>query len=381
MAKKSDDKSTPQDDKAKRLQMINDKLMPEIKKRFGEDIIFHGQNTLDVESVSTGSIAVDRAIGIGGLPKGRITEIYGPESSGKTTFTLHLIAEAQRAGDICAFVDVENALDTSWARRIGVDTDELFISQPNSGEEALALAETLVESGMFGVVVIDSVSALVPRAEIDGEMGDSHVGLQARLMSQALRKLTGKVKQNNAIVVFINQLREKIGVVYGNPEVTSGGRALKFYSSVRLDIRRIQSIKASGESVGNRTRIRVTKNKVSAPFREAEFDIMFDEGISTCGEILDFGVELGIITKRGAYYSYNDENIGQGKEKAKDRLRDPEYSDTTFEIHQKILAALEMPPLKTMPIYDKLALVALGEASGDPKNLPEGELEIEDVEE
>ncbi len=272
---------------------------------------------LNVESIPTGSLSLDIALGVGGIPKGRVIEIYGPESSGKTTLCLHVIAEAQRRGGICGFVDVEHALDPSYAARIGVDVNNLYISQPDTGEQALEIAEALVRSGAMDVVVVDSVAALVPRAEIEGEMGDSHVGLQARLMSQALRKLTGVIKSSGTSMIFTNQLRQKIGIMFGNPETTSGGMALKFYASVRLDIRRIESIKQGTEVVGNRTRVTVKKNKVAPPFRVAEFDIMYNEGISTAGDLIDLGVNMEIITKRGAFYSYGDLRLGQGREAAK----------------------------------------------------------------
>lgn len=369
------------EDIQKRKDLVADRLIPKIEKRFGQGSVFLGNQALEVDVISTGSIAVDSAIGVGGVPRGRIVEIYGPESSGKTTLTLHIIAEAQRAGGVCAFVDMEHALDPSWARRIGVNVDELYMSQPDTGEEALEISQEFISSGLLDVVVVDSVAALVPRAEIEGEMGDSHVGLQARLMSQALRKLAGIVRQSNCIVIFTNQLREKVGIRFGSPETTSGGRALKFYASVRLDIRRIQAIKAGGQNVGNRTRVKVTKNKVSAPFQEAEFDIMFDEGISTTGEILDIGVEADIISKSGAYYKYNDEIIGQGRENAKEKMREDDYVETTFEIHNKVREYLGIPPLEAMPVYNKLKNVALGEAAQDPKKKPDGEIEREDVDE
>ena len=294
-----------------------------LNRRFGDGIIMKlGETTrLDVESIPTGSLSLDLALGVGGVPKGRILEIYGPESSGKTTVCLHIIAEAQRKGGVCGFVDVEHALDPAYARRIGVDVDNLYISQPDTGEQALEITEALVRSGAMDVVVVDSVAALVPRAEIEGEMGDSHVGLQARLMSQALRKLVGAVKTSGTSMIFTNQLRQKIGVMFGNPETTSGGMALKFYASVRLDIRRIEGIKQGDVVVGNRTRVTVKKNKVAPPFRVAEFDIMYNEGISTVGDLLDLGVTYDILTKRGAFYRYNEELIGQGRETTKEYLR------------------------------------------------------------
>ena len=294
-----------------------------LNKRYGDGVVMKlGEATrLNVETIPTGSLSLDIALGVGGVPRGRIIEVYGPESSGKTTICLHVIAEAQRNGGICGFVDVEHALDPAYAAKIGVDVNNLYVSQPDTGEQALEIAEALVRSNAIDVVVVDSVAALVPRAEIEGEMGDSHVGLQARLMSQALRKLTGVVKASNTCMIFTNQLRQKIGVMFGNPETTSGGMALKFYASVRLDVRRIESIKQGDQVIGNRTRATVKKNKVAAPFRTAEFDIMYNEGISTVGDLLDLGVTYDILVKRGAYYRYNDEPIGQGRESSKEYLR------------------------------------------------------------
>ena len=314
-----------------------------LNKRFGDGAIMKlGEATrLNVESIPTGSLSLDIALGVGGVPKGRIVEIYGPESSGKTTLCLHIIAEAQRKGGICGFVDVENALDPAYARRIGVDVDNLYVSQPDTGEQALEITEALVRSGAMDVVVVDSVAALVPRAEIEGEMGDSHMGLQARLMSQALRKLTGAVKSSGACLIFTNQLRQKIGVMFGNPETTTGGMALKFYASVRLDIRRIQSIKQGAEVVGNRTRVTVKKNKVAPPFRLAEFDIMYNEGISTSGDLVDLGVEHGVIDKRGSFYSYGDLRLGQGRENSKSFL--DQDAAIAQEIAGKIRDSLGMP--------------------------------------
>lgn len=295
-----------------------------LNKRFGDGVVMKlGDATrLNVEAIPTGSLSLDIALGVGGLPKGRITEIYGPESSGKTTLCLHVIAEAQRTGGICGFVDVEHALDPRYAKKIGVDVNGLYVSQPDTGEQALEITEALLRSGAMAVLVVDSVAALVPRAEIEGEMGDSHMGLQARLMSQALRKLTAVVKSSGTCLIFTNQLRQKIGIMFGNPETTSGGMALKFYTSIRLDIRRIQAIKAGGVAVGNRTRVTVKKNKVAPPFKIAEFDIMYDEGISIVGDLLDLGVEYDIIDKRGAYYRYDDDLIGQGREMSKLALRE-----------------------------------------------------------
>lgn len=290
-----------------------------LNKRYGEGVVMKlGEaSRLSVEAIPTGSLSLDIALGVGGLPRGRIVEVYGPEASGKTTLCLHVIAEAQRGGGVCGFIDVEHALDPAYAAKIGVDTNNLYISQPDTGEQALEIAEALVRSGALDVVVVDSVAALVPRAEIEGEMGDSHVGLQARLMSQALRKLTGVVKSSNTCLIFTNQLRQKIGVMFGNPETTSGGMALKFYASVRLDVRRIEAIKQGSEVVGNRTRVTVKKNKVAPPFKVAEFDIMYNEGISATGDLIDLGVENDIIAKRGSFFSYGDLRLGQGRENAK----------------------------------------------------------------
>ncbi|MBK8049456.1 MAG: recombinase RecA [Anaerolineales bacterium] len=294
-----------------------------LNKRYGEGVVMRlgDASRLNVETIPTGSLSLDIALGVGGIPRGRVIEIYGPESSGKTTLCLHVIAEAQRQGGVCGFVDVEHALDPAYAAKIGVDVNNLYVSQPDTGEQALEIAEALVRSNAMDVVVVDSVAALVPRAEIEGEMGDSHVGLQARLMSQALRKLTGAIKSTNTCMIFTNQLRQKIGVMFGNPETTSGGMALKFYASVRLDVRRIEAIKQGDEVVGSRTRVTVKKNKVAAPFRTAEFDIMYNEGISTAGDLLDLGVEYDILSKRGAYYRYNEDTIGQGREACKAYLR------------------------------------------------------------
>lgn len=284
--------------------------------------------TLNVEAISTGSISLDMALGIGGVPRGRIVEIYGPESSGKTTVALHIVAQAQKAGGEAAFIDVEHALDPVYAKALGVDIDSLLVSQPDTGEQALEIAEALVRSGAIDVIVLDSVAAMVPKAEIEGEMGDSHVGLQARLMSQALRKLTGIVSKSNTVALFINQLREKVGVVYGSPEVTPGGRALKFYSSVRMEVRRIEQLKNGTEMIGNRTRVKIVKNKVAPPFKEAEFDIMYGTGISRAGEILDLAVKLDIINKSGAWFSYNGERLGQGRDNVKKYLQEhPAFTD------------------------------------------------------
>ena len=300
-----------------------DKAIGDITKRYGDGAIMRlGEaHQMTVEAIPTGSLSLDIALGVGGIPRGRITEVYGPESSGKTTICQHIVAEAQKMGGTCAFVDMEHALDPTYAARCGVDVESLLISQPDMGEQALEITETLVRSGAIDVVVIDSVAALVPRAEIEGDMGDSPMGMQARLMSQALRKLSGAIKQTNTAVIFTNQLRQKIGVMFGNPETTTGGMALKFYSSVRLDVRRIQSIKLGSEIIGSRTRVRVVKNKVAPPFRTAEFDIMYNEGISKVGDLVDLATQLEIVTKRGSFYSYGDIRLGQGRENAKDYLR------------------------------------------------------------
>jgi recombination protein RecA len=296
----------------------------EIKKRYGDGAVMRlGEaRHLEVEAIPTGSLSLDLALGVGGIPRGRVTEIYGPEASGKTTLAQHIVAEAQGMGGVCAFIDMEHALDPAYAARCGVDVDELYIAQPDTGEQALEIGETLVRSGAVDVVVVDSVAALVPRAEIEGDMGDATMGMQARLMSQALRKLSGAIKQTNTAVIFTNQLRMKIGVMFGSPETTTGGRALKFYASVRLDMRRIESIKVGQEVVGNRVRVRVVKNKVAAPFRVAEFDIMYNEGIAKVGDILDLGVKMDLITKRGSFYSYGETRLGQGRENAKNYLRE-----------------------------------------------------------
>ncbi len=308
------------EDKAKALEAA----LGQIEKQFGKGSIMRmGENlNFNIEAIPTGALALDMALGIGGLPKGRIVELYGPESSGKSTLAMHVVAEAQRNGGVCAYIDAEHAMDPVYARAIGVNVDDLLISQPDTGEQALVIADMLIRSGALDVLVIDSVAALTPRAEIEGDMGDSHVGLQARLMSQALRKLTGGLSRSNTVALFINQLREKIGVMYGSPEVTPGGRALKFYSSVRLDIRRIESIKDGTDVVGNRTRVKVVKNKVAAPFKQAEFDIMYGEGISREGSVLDVAVEMGFVKKAGAWFTYEGEQMGQGRENAKNTLRE-----------------------------------------------------------
>jgi recombination protein RecA len=315
-----------------------DQAITQIKKQFGDGALMRlGEAThLSVDAIPTGSLALDLALGVGGVPRGRVTEIYGPESAGKTTICQHIVAEAQRRGGLCAYVDMEHALDPAYAARCGVDVDNLYIAQPDTGEQALEIAEALVRSGAMDVVVVDSVAALVPRAEIEGDMGDAPMGMQARLMSQALRKLSGAIKQSNTAMIFTNQLRMKIGVMFGNPETTTGGMALKFYASIRMDVRRIQSIKNGADVVGSRTRVRVTKNKVAPPFREAEFDIMYNEGISTEGDIVDLGSALEIITKRGAFFSYKDLRIGQGRENAKAYLR--EHPEVAAEIDAAIRA-------------------------------------------
>ena len=319
-------------DKLKALQLTLDK----IEKNFGKGSVMKlGDNVVeDVAVIPSGSIGLDRALGVGGYPKGRVIEIFGPESSGKTTVTLHMVAEVQKRGGIAGFIDAEHALDPAYARRIGVDIDNLYISQPDNGEQALEITEMMVRSGAVDIIVVDSVAALVPKAEIDGDMGDSHVGLQARLMSQALRKLTAIISKSNCIVIFINQLREKVGVMFGSPETTTGGRALKFYSSIRMDIRRIEAIKQGGEIVGNRTRVKVVKNKVAPPFKEAEFDIMFGKGISREGDILDLAANTGIVNKSGAWYSYNDAKIGQGRENTKTYFR--EHPEIMEEVEHKV---------------------------------------------
>jgi len=315
-----------------------DAALSQIERTFGKGSIMRlGQNTnIDIEAISTGSLGTDIALGIGGLPKGRIIEIYGPESSGKTTFALSVVAQSQKKGGTCAFIDAEHALDPSYAKKIGVDIENLLISQPDSGEQALEIADTLVRSGAIDVLVIDSVAALVPKAELEGEMGDSHMGLQARLMSQALRKLTSTVSRSNTLIIFINQIRMKIGVMFGNPETTTGGNALKFYASVRLDIRRIGAIKDKDEVIGSQTRVKIVKNKVAPPFKTVDFDIMYGEGISKTGELIDLGVKAGIVEKSGAWFSYKGEKLGQGRENAKLFLRD--HQDIADEIENKIRA-------------------------------------------
>lgn len=321
------------EDKKKAL----DAALSQIERQYGKGTIMKlGEQGahMNVETIPTGSLSLDIALGMGGIPRGRIIEVYGPESSGKTTVSLHMVAEVQKRGGIAGFIDAEHALDPAYAKKIGVDIDNLYISQPDNGEQALEITETMVRSGAVDIIIVDSVAALVPKAEIDGEMGDAHVGLQARLMSQALRKLTAVISKSNCIVIFINQLREKVGVMFGNPETTTGGRALKFYSSIRLDVRRIESLKQGGEVVGNRTRIKVVKNKIAPPFREAEFDIMFGEGISRAGDILDLAANCNVVQKSGAWYAYNGNKIGQGRENAKQYLR--EHEAEMMEIEEQV---------------------------------------------
>ena len=342
------------DKKDSNKQKALDSALAQIERQFGKGSIMKlgGDNVIkDIEAISTGSIGLDIALGIGGLPKGRIIEVYGPESSGKTTLTLHCVAEAQKAGGVCAFVDAEHALDPQYARKLGVDLDELLISQPDTGEQALEITDTLVRSGAGSMIVVDSVAALTPKSELEGDMGDSSVGVQARLMSQAMRKLTGSISRSNCMVIFINQIRMKIGVMFGSPETTTGGNALKFYSSVRLDIRRIGAIKDRDEIVGNATRVKVVKNKVASPFKQVEFDIMYGEGISKTGEILDLGVKAGVVEKSGAWYSYGDERIGQGRENAKVFLR--ENTRVAYEIEDKIRAAHGLDFEATPPVADE----------------------------
>lgn len=323
---------TDMSEKAKALQ----KALDQIEKDFGKGSVMKLGDTsnLEIDTTSTGSLSIDLAVGIGGLPKGRIIEIYGPESSGKTTVTLHAVAEAQKNGGIAAFIDAEHALDPIYAKAIGVNVDDLIVSQPDTGEQALEIAEALIRSGAIDLIVVDSVAALVPKAEIEGDMGDSHIGLQARLMSQALRKLTGSIKKSNCVAIFINQLREKVGVMFGSPETTTGGRALKFYSSVRLDVRKIDTIKQGDKVMGSRTRVKVVKNKVAPPFTQCEFDIMYGEGISKTGEVLDIATDKDIVKKSGAWYSYNDSKLGQGREKVKQFLDD--NKDLLEEIEKKV---------------------------------------------
>ena len=356
MAEKSQTKAAAAmaDDKKRAIETA----MQQIERTYGKGSIMRfGDNTVsNVEAISTGSLALDLALGIGGLPKGRIIEIYGPESSGKTTLALHVLAQAQKAGGEVAFIDAEHALDITYARALGVKVEDMLVSQPDTGEQALEITEALVRSGAIDVIVVDSVAALVPRAEIEGEMGDSFVGLHARLMSQALRKLTGAVGKTNTIVIFINQLREKVGVMYGNPEVTTGGRALKFYSSVRIDVRRIEALKNGSEIIGNRTRAKVVKNKMAPPFREAEFDIMYGEGISMLGELIDLGVKLDLVQKSGSWYSMGETRIGQGRDSAKQYLRD------NPEVAAKLEADIRRDFHKLMSNQSRIAAKAAGRA-------------------
>ena len=327
--------------------------LQKIEKEYGKGSVMKlgdTSNHMNVETIPTGSLSLDIALGLGGIPKGRIVEIYGPESSGKTTVTLHMIAQVQKRGGIAGFIDAEHALDPVYAKNIGVDIDNLYISQPDNGEQALEITETMVRSGAVDIIVVDSVAALVPKAEIDGDMGDSHVGLQARLMSQALRKLTAVISKSNCTVIFINQLREKVGVMFGNPETTTGGRALKFYSSVRLDVRRIESLKQGGEVIGNRTRVKVVKNKIAPPFKEAEFDIMFGKGISMTGDVVDLAANIDVINKSGAWYAYNGQKIGQGRENTKQYL----------EQNPELLAEIELK------VREHYGLTGSGEGDASP---------------
>lgn len=343
-----------------------DAALGQIEKQYGKGAVMKlgdSAANMNVETIPTGSLSLDIALGLGGVPKGRIIEVYGPESSGKTTVALHMVAEVQKRGGIAGFIDAEHALDPAYAKNIGVDIENLYISQPDNGEQALEITETMVRSGAVDIIIVDSVAALVPKAEIDGDMGDSHVGLQARLMSQALRKLTAAISKSNCIVIFINQLREKVGVMFGNPETTTGGRALKFYSSIRLDVRRIEALKQGGEMVGNRTRIKVVKNKVAPPFREAEFDIMFGKGISKEGDVLDLAASVGIVQKSGAWFAYGGDKIGQGRENAKAYLR--EHPQIMDEIEHKVRVAYGLIKEEMPEDTDKLETAAVPETEGD----------------
>ena len=362
------------EDKLKAL----DAAISHIEKQYGKGSIMKlGESARDmnVDAVSTGCLSLDLALGIGGLPKGRVIEVYGPESSGKTTVALHVVAKVQQSGGIAGFIDAEHALDPVYAKKIGVDIDNLYISQPDSGEQALEITETMVRSGAVDIIIVDSVAALVPKAEIDGDMGDSHVGLQARLMSQALRKLTSIISESNCIVIFINQLREKVGVMFGNPETTTGGRALKFYSSVRLDVRKIESLKQAGEIVGNRTKIKIVKNKVAPPFREAEFDIMFGQGISKEGDILDLAADCDVVNKSGAWYAYNGEKIGQGRENAKQYLKEhPEVCDEIDKQVRKQYELTEEEDAAEVNVPEKQKAISKAEKTeiiDKPKNVQE----------
>ena len=362
------------DDKLKAL----DAALSQIEKQYGKGAVMKlGDPTaqMNVETIPTGSLSLDIALGLGGIPKGRIIEIYGPESSGKTTVTLHMIAEVQKRGGIAGFIDAEHALDPVYAKNIGVDIDNLYISQPDNGEQALEITETMVRSGAVDIVIVDSVAALVPKAEIDGEMGDSHVGLQARLMSQALRKLTGIISKSNCCVIFINQLREKVGVMFGNPETTTGGRALKFYSSVRMDVRRVESIKQGGEVIGNHVRVKVVKNKIAPPFKEAEFDIMFGQGISKEGDILDLAAKDDIIEKSGAWYAYDGAKIGQGRENAKTYLRN--HPAVCAEVESKVREKHGLPADETVTA---LAANAAAEEAQDAQNAENDGADLTDAE-
>lgn len=370
-------------------QKALDTALGQIEKQFGKGAVMRlGQNShLNVEAISTGSISLDVALGIGGVPRGRIVEIYGPESSGKTTVALHVVAQAQKEGGIAAFIDVEHALDPVYASALGVDIDSLLVSQPDTGEQALEITEALVRSGAIDVIVLDSVAAMVPRAEIEGEMGDSHVGLQARLMSQALRKLTGVISKSNCVAIFINQLREKVGVVYGNPEVTPGGRALKFYSSVRMEVRRVEQLKVGSEVIGNRTRCKVVKNKVAPPFKEAEFDIMYGQGISHEGELLDLAVRLDIINKSGAWFSYQGERLGQGRDNVKNYLREhPDFADAVEKEVRANADKLGAPARKgkkteaasSASSKEEPAVAPASAASAAKKKMPDIDIEVDD---
>ena len=368
-------------------QKALDTALGQIEKQFGKGAVMRlGQNShLNVEAISTGSISLDVALGIGGVPRGRIVEIYGPESSGKTTVALHVVAQAQKEGGIAAFIDVEHALDPVYASALGVDIDSLLVSQPDTGEQALEITEALVRSGAIDVIVLDSVAAMVPRAEIEGEMGDSHVGLQARLMSQALRKLTGVISKSNCVAIFINQLREKVGVFYGKPEVTPGGRALKFYSSVRMEVRRVEQLKVGSEVIGNRTRCKVVKNKVAPPFKEAEFDIMYGQGISHEGELLDLAVRLDIINKSGAWFSYQGERLGQGRDNVKNYLREhPDFADAVEKEVRANADKLGAPARKgkkteaASSASSKEEPAAAPAASAAKKKMPDIDIEVDD---
>ncbi len=359
------------DEKMKAL----DAALSQIEKQYGKGSVMKLGDTvhMQVETIPTGSLSLDIALGAGGVPKGRVVEIYGPESSGKTTVALHMVAEVQRRGGIAGFIDAEHALDPVYAKNIGVDIDNLYISQPDNGEQALEITETMVRSGALDIVIVDSVAALVPKAEIDGDMGDSHVGLHARLMSQALRKLTAIISKTSCVVIFINQLREKVGVMFGNPETTTGGRALKFYSSVRLDVRRIESLKQAGEVIGNRTRVKVVKNKIAPPFKEAEFDIMFGKGISTEGDILDLAANCGVVVKSGAWYAYNDAKIGQGRENAKQFLRDNKEACEEIKLKVREHYGLSETKAEETTETKPSASVTTAKAGADESTAKEGE--------